>query len=65
MVERYPELHFDFHAHNDYDLAVANVAAAVKAGVQGIHTTVNGLANGRECAAVERNRRVERPPESA
>ena len=43
MVERYPELHFDFHAHNDYDLAVANVAAAVKAGVQGIHTTVNGL----------------------
>ncbi|MDD3108431.1 MAG: alpha-isopropylmalate synthase regulatory domain-containing protein [Alistipes sp.] len=43
MVERYPELHFDFHAHNDYDLAVANVMAAVKAGVQGVHTTVNGL----------------------
>ena len=43
MVERYPDVHFDFHAHNDYDLAVANVAAAVKAGVQGIHTTVNGL----------------------
>ena len=43
MVERYPELHFDFHAHNDYDLAVANVMAAVKAGVRGIHTTVNGL----------------------
>ena len=34
MVERYPELHFDFHAHNDYDLAVANVMAAVKAGVR-------------------------------
>ena len=43
MTERYPELRFDFHAHNDYDLAVANVVAAVKAGVQGIHTTVNGL----------------------
>ena len=43
MVERYPDLHFDFHAHNDYDLAVANVAAAVKAGIQGIHTTINGL----------------------
>ncbi len=43
MTERYPELHFDFHAHNDYDLAVANVAAAVRAGVRGIHTTVNGL----------------------
>lgn len=43
IVERYPELHFDFHAHNDYDLAVANVLEAVKAGVKGIHTTVNGL----------------------
>jgi (R)-citramalate synthase len=43
IVDRYPELHFDFHAHNDYDLAVANVFAAVKAGVLGIHTTVNGL----------------------
>ncbi|HFB61771.1 MAG TPA: 2-isopropylmalate synthase, partial [Bacteroidetes bacterium] len=43
MRETYPELHFDFHAHNDYDLSVANVMAAVKAGVNGIHTTVNGL----------------------
>lgn len=42
-VKRYPQLHFDFHAHNDYDLAVANVLAAVKAGVKGIHTTINGL----------------------
>lgn len=43
MVERYPHLHFDFHAHNDYDLAVANVFEAVKAGVKGVHVTVNGL----------------------
>lgn len=43
MVERYPALRFDFHAHNDYDLAVANTVAAVKAGIQGVHTTVNGL----------------------
>jgi D-citramalate synthase len=43
MLERYPDLHFDFHAHNDYDLAVANVFAAAKAGIQGIHTTINGL----------------------
>lgn len=43
MVTRYPELHFDFHAHNDYDLAVANVMEAVKAGVKGVHTTINGL----------------------
>ena len=43
MTDRYPDLHFDFHAHNDYDLAVGNVYAAIKAGIRGIHTTVNGL----------------------
>jgi D-citramalate synthase len=43
IIDRYPSLNFDFHAHNDYDLAVANVFSAVKAGVKGIHTTVNGL----------------------
>jgi D-citramalate synthase len=43
IVDRYPGLHFDFHAHNDYDLSVANVFSAVKAGVKGIHTTINGL----------------------
>lgn len=34
---------FDFHAHNDYDLAVANSLMAVQAGAAGVHTTVNGL----------------------
>jgi isopropylmalate/homocitrate/citramalate synthase len=43
MVERYPDTHFDFHAHNDYDLAVSNVYAAVLAGAKGLHTTINGL----------------------
>jgi D-citramalate synthase len=43
MVTKYPQLHFDFHAHNDYDLAVANVLAAAEAGARGVHTTVNGL----------------------
>ncbi len=43
MKTRYPELNFDFHAHNDYDLATANVFAAIKAGITGIHTTLNGL----------------------
>jgi D-citramalate synthase len=43
MVERYPDLHFDFHAHNDYDLAVANVFEAVKSGIKGVHVTINGL----------------------
>lgn len=43
MIKRYPELHFDFHAHNDYDLAISNVLAAVLGGCTGIHTSVNGL----------------------
>ncbi len=43
MVKRYPEAHFDFHAHNDYDLAVSNVLAAVLSGCKGLHTTINGL----------------------
>jgi len=43
MVEKFPDLTFDYHAHNDYGLAVANTIAAIKAGVSGIHTTVNGL----------------------
>lgn len=43
MRKRYPELHFDFHAHNDYDLVVSNVLAAVLSGCKGLHTTINGL----------------------
>ena len=43
MTARYPDVHFDFHPHNDYDLSVANIFSAVKAGVKGVHTTVNGL----------------------
>lgn len=43
MIKRYPKLHFDFHPHNDYDLAVSNVLAAVLSGAKGLHTTINGL----------------------
>jgi len=43
LVKRYPQLHFDFHAHNDYDLSIANVFEAVRAGANGIHLTVNGM----------------------
>ena len=42
-VGRYPNIHFDFHGHNDYDLSVANVLEAVKSGVKGVHLTVNGM----------------------
>ena len=43
MIAKFPDLKFDFHAHNDYDLAVANVDAAIRAGIKTIHTTINGL----------------------
>jgi D-citramalate synthase len=43
VLDKYPKLKFDFHAHNDYDLGTANVYSAIKAGITGIHTTVNGL----------------------
>ena len=47
MTERYPSAHYDFHAHNDYDLAVGNSLAAVRNGARGLHVTVNGL--GERC----------------
>lgn len=40
---RYPNTHFDFHAHNDYDLSIGNVMEAVKAGIDGLHLTINGM----------------------
>ncbi|WP_033403243.1 alpha-isopropylmalate synthase regulatory domain-containing protein [Dyadobacter beijingensis] len=43
IVDRYPNHHFEFHGHNDYDLGVANVMEALRAGVQGLHLTVNGM----------------------
>ena len=43
IVKRYPHIHFDFHAHNDYDLSIANVLEAVNAGVNGLHLTINGM----------------------
>ncbi|ANH81975.1 2-isopropylmalate synthase [Niabella ginsenosidivorans] len=43
ITQKYPQLHFDFHGHNDYDLGVANALEAVKAGISGLHLTINGM----------------------
>ena len=43
MLMEFPDLTFDFHPHNDYGLATANVLAAVRAGVDSVHCTVNCL----------------------
>ena len=43
MKEQFPNEEFDFHPHNDYGLATANVCAAIEAGINNIHCTVNCL----------------------
>jgi len=43
LLEKFKGINFDFHAHNDYGLALANSLAAVEAGVRCVHVTVNGL----------------------
>ncbi len=43
MRERFPDLRFDFHPHNDYGLGTANALAAVRAGASTIHCTINCL----------------------
>jgi len=53
IKQKYPKIHFDFHAHNDYDLSVANVLEAVKAGINGLHVTVNGMGERAGNAPIE------------
>lgn len=43
MKERFPWANLDFHPHNDYGLATANVLFAVYAGVESVHCTINCL----------------------
>jgi (R)-citramalate synthase len=53
ITQKYPLTHFDFHAHNDYDLSIANVMEALKAGVHGLHVTVNGMGERAGNAPIE------------
>jgi D-citramalate synthase len=41
--QKITNLRIDFHGHNDYGLATANALFAAKAGVDGLHCTMNGL----------------------
>ncbi len=43
IKSKFPNIHFDFHAHNDYDLGTACVLESVKAGINGLHLTINGM----------------------
>lgn len=43
MTERFPDVHFDYHPHNDYGLGTVNSLEALRAGARGVHATVNTL----------------------
>jgi len=43
ITTKFPQTHFDYHAHNDYNLATANTLQALKTNIKGIHVTVNSL----------------------
>jgi D-citramalate synthase len=43
MLTAFPDVHFDFHGHNDYGLGAANSLQSVQCGVKGLHVTVNSL----------------------
>ena len=47
VLGRFPDRHFDFHAHNDYGLATANTLAAVAAGRR--RRALHGQRHGRAC----------------
>jgi len=43
MHEQSFGLHYDFHPHNDRGLGTANALSAIRAGIDGVHVTLNGL----------------------
>jgi (R)-citramalate synthase len=43
MCQSFETMQFDFHAHNDYGLAVPNSIFAVRAGATRVHVAMNGL----------------------
>ncbi len=53
MTQTWPAVDFEFHGHNDYNLATANCLAAVRARARGVHTSVNSLGEraGNTCLA--------------
>lgn len=42
-VKRFPNMEYEFHAHNDYGMATGNTLAAIMGGAKGVHVTVNSL----------------------
>jgi D-citramalate synthase len=53
LKEAFPNTIFGVHCHNDFGLAVANTLAALRAGVEEAHVTINGLGERAGNAALE------------
>ena len=43
LLDRYPEMHFHMHFHNNRGLALANIMAAMEAGVTEFDAAIGGL----------------------
>jgi hydroxymethylglutaryl-CoA lyase len=43
MKDRYPDIHWTLHPHNTRDLALANILAAMQAGVTDFDSAIGGL----------------------
>jgi D-citramalate synthase len=53
LKRSFPNVPFGVHCHDDFGLAVANTLAALRAGVEEAHVTVNGLGERAGNAALE------------
>ncbi|MEM3716536.1 MAG: 2-isopropylmalate synthase, partial [Candidatus Bathyarchaeia archaeon] len=53
LKRAFPNVVFGVHCHDDFGLAVANTLAALRAGVEEAHVTVNGLGERAGNAALE------------
>ncbi|MBS7654194.1 2-isopropylmalate synthase [Candidatus Bathyarchaeota archaeon] len=53
LKKTFPNTVFGVHCHNDFGLAVANTLAALRAGVEEAHVTINGLGERAGNAALE------------
>ena len=53
LKQAFPDVRFGVHCHDDFGMAVANTIAALKAGAEEAHVTVNGLGERAGNAAIE------------
>ena len=53
LIKDFPNITFSVHCHDDFGMAVANSIAAMRAGAQEVHVTINGIGERAGNAALE------------